>query len=265
MTTDFSIPLILSSSTASGAYNVSSGNDKFDTRIESDVIIPSNAKQITVEVQSASIWYTPYNISAELANNKLYLDVSGDAVYTITLDDGLYELSSLAHAVDVSLVNQGLATGLVTFTADLATQRIVINYSVAGLRFDFTRANTCRTILGFANAVVPVAYTTAVTSVYGTSTAQFNSVDHFLIHSDIVSGGITINGVYSNVIARVLINARPGNLIAYQPVEPTRVPASNLAGTNITRIHSYISDQDGGSLDFNGENWDVMVVIRWKM
>lgn len=263
--TEYSVPLLLSSSSASGAFNVTTGKDAFDAYIERDVKIPNNAKQVTVEVNSASVWFTHYNISASLANNLLYLDVSGDAVYTVTLEDGLYDLSSIAHAINVSLVNQGLTSNIITFTGDTATNRVVINFSAAGLRIDFSAANTCREILGFASAVTPVAYTTASTSVYGASKAVFNHVDHFLIHSDVVSSGIPINGTFSNVIARVLIDVSPGRMISYTPNEPIRVPAPELAGANITKVHSSITDQDNGTLDFNDEDWNYLLVIRYKM
>ena len=112
------IPLLLSSSTAAGAFNVSTGVDKFDVSFENEIKIPQHARNITVEVANASIWHTAYNISAALANNLFYLDVSGDAVYTVNIPDGLYDLSSLANAINLSLVNQNLASNIITFTAD---------------------------------------------------------------------------------------------------------------------------------------------------
>lgn len=262
---EFEIPILLSSATASGAYNVSPNGDKFDVSFDQEIKIPKLAKQITVEVTNASIWFTTFNISAALGNNRFYLDVSGDVVYEVILDDGLYDMSSLAHSINVSLVNQGLASDILTFTADVSTQRIVINFSRAGLRVDFSQPATCRIILGFASAVTPVAYTTAITSVYGTTVAAFNTIDYFLIHSDIVRNGISVNGKQSNVIARVLITAAPNSQILYTPHEATRIPADNLVGANIANIHSWVTDDRNNGLNFNDEIWSVSFTIRYTM
>lgn len=265
MSAEHQIPILLSSSPNAGAFNVSPGNDKFDIFIDQEIEIPNDAKRITVEVQNASIWFTPFNISAALGNNLLYLDVSGDAIYMVTLADGLYDLSALAHSINVGLVNQGLASNIITFTPDLATQKVIINYSVSGIRIDFTQPNTIRSIIGFANAVVPVAYTTGVISIYGANEATFNQIDYFLIHTDLVNGGIRVNGRQTNVVARVLVNSTVGSQILYQPHEAVRVPAQSLAGRKISNIRSWVTDQSNNSLDFGGESWSYSLLIRFYM
>jgi hypothetical protein len=263
----YTIPLLLSSDTESGAFNVDTGNSKFDINFDQPIVVPSNAKNITVAVVNSSLWYTSSNISSTLANNKFYLDVDTDQVYTVTLANGLYDLSSFAHAVNVSLVNQGLASDIITFTADNSTQKVVINFSVAGLRIDFTGANNCREVLGFNSAVNPVAYTTAVTSIYGDSEALFNSVDYFLIHSNIVTGGIPINGKSTSVVARVLITASPGNQILFEPNQPTQIHAQHLAGASISRLHTWVTIQDGTTAPTFGanDNFSLELVITYQL
>jgi len=262
MAYNYSIPLLLSSDTTSGAYNLNTGNSRWDVDFAQDVQIPQGAKNITVSVSNATIWYTSANISASLGNNKFYLDVDTDAVYTVTLADGLYDLSALAHAINVSLVNQGLASDIITFTADTSTQRVVINLSVAGLRIDFTGANACNTELGFSAAVNPAAYTTAVASIYGDTEAALNSVDYFLIHSSLVTGGIPINGKSTSVVARVLIDTSPGSQILYEPQVPVHVTAQHLAGSSVHRLHTWITTQDGVTLPVFGANDQASVLLN---
>lgn len=263
----YEIPVLLSSDTTAGAYNVNAGNSKFDVDFQQELIIPALAKNITVSVPNATIWYTSANISAALGNNKFYLDVSADAVYTVTLDDGLYDLSSIAHAINVSLVNQGLANNIITFTSDNSTQRVIINFSVAGLRVDFTGANSCGSVMGFGSAVTPAAYTTAVTSVYGDSEAAFNSIDYFLIHSSLVTGGIPVNGKSTSVVARVLITASPGSQILYSPNHPIHVYADHLAGSSISRLHTWVTDQSGINAPTFGtsDRFSVQLVIKYQL
>lgn len=263
----YEIPILLSSDTSSGAYNVNSGNSRFDVDFSQDIKIPAHAKNITVSVPNATLWYTSVNISAALGNNSFYLDVSGDAVYTVVLADGLYDLSSFAHSINVSLVNQGLASDIITFTGDHSSQKVVINFSVAGLRIDFTGANNVRTILGFNNAVAPAAYTTAATSIYGDSEAQFNTIDYFLLHSNIITGGIPVNGKSTSVIARVLINTSPGSQIIYEPRNPIHIKANHLAGSSIHRLHTWCTLQDGVTMpDFGiNDHISVQLLIKYQL
>ena len=262
----YEIPILVSSDESSGAFNVNSARNRFDIEFPQELKIPREAKNITVSVTNATIWYTSFNISAALANNKFYLDVSADQVYTVTIPDGLYDLSSVAHAINVGLVNQGLASGIISFVGDSASQKVVINFTVAGLRVNFTGANSCRVIMGFNNAVSPAAYTTGIYSLYGDTTARFNTIDYFLIHSNIVTGGIPNNGKSTSIIARVLISEAPGSQLLFEPTNPINIPSQNLAGMSISRLHFWVTLQDGTTLpDLNQENFSVLLVIRYQM
>jgi hypothetical protein len=260
------VPILVSSLETSGAYNVNSDRSKFDIDFAQELVFPKEAKNITLEVSNSSLWYTSYNISAALANNKFYLDVDTDAVYTITIPDGLYDLSSVAHAINVSIVNQGLVSDLITFVGDNSTQKVIVNLSVAGLRIDWTGANSCREIMGFNSAVNPAAYTTAALSVYGDNAAAFNTIDYFLIHSSLVNGGIPVSGKSTSVISRVLISSPPGTQIISEPFNPIKISAQHLAGSQVSRAHFWITTQDGvTSPDFNSENFSVLIVIRYQL
>ena len=264
--TEVQIPILVSSNEASGAYNVPTERNKFDVNFNQEMNIPREAKNITVEVSNATIWYTSFNISAALQNNIFALDVFGEQIWTVTIPDGLYDLSSFSHAINVGLVNQGLISNIVTFTGDNATQKVIINYSVSGLRVDFTVINSCRSVLGFGEAVYPVAYTTATQSIYGDTTANFNSLDYFLLHSDIVGGGIPDNGKSTSVVARVLITSPPGNQLIFEPRNPIRIPSQQLAGSSISRMHCWVTTQDSVSLpDLNNEEFSILFVIRYTM
>jgi hypothetical protein len=265
-TTTYEIPLLVSSNEAAGAFNVNEQHSRFDVELPQPLSIPKMAKNITVSVTNATIWYTSFNVSEELKNNHFYLDVSGDAVYNVTIPDGLYDLKSIAHAVNVGLVNQGVDSNIITFIGDPASQKVVINFTRAGLRVDFTGANSCLEIMGFSNAVHPAAYTTDIYSLYGTTTAYFNTIQYFLIHSDIVSGGIPVNGKSTSVIAQVLIDGPPGSQLIYSPNNPIYIPSQRLAGMNLSRLHFWITLDDGVTQpNLNNEHYSVLLVIKYQL
>ena len=262
--TTFEIPLLVSSNELSGAFNVNTAKSRWDVDFPQEIKIPKNARNVTVECSSATIWYTSYNISSALGNNKFYLDVSGDAIYTVTINDGLYDLSALAHAINVSLVNQGLSSSIITFTGDTSSQKVVINFTVAGLRVDFTSPNSCRLIMGFSNAVFPASYTTSKFSIYGDIVASFNTVDYYILHTDLVIGGISINGKSTSAVARVLITNPPGSQIEFEPNNAIKIPSQHLAGTNISRLHCWITSQDGAEPQFT-DNSSMLLVIKYTI
>lgn len=90
-------------------------------------------------------------------------------------------------------------------------------------------------------------------------------MDYFLIHSDIVNGGIPINGTYSSIVARVLITSSPGTQILYEPQNPVRIPCQHLAGSTVSEVHSWITDQNNNSIDFNNENLSFQLIIRYQL
>jgi hypothetical protein len=262
--TTFEIPLLVSSNQESGAFNVSAAKSRWDVSFPQEIIIPKNARNVSVECSSATIWYTSYNISSALGNNKFYLDVDSDAIYTVTINDGLYDLSALAHAINVSLVNQGLASSIITFTGDTSSQKVVINFTVAGLRVDFTGSNSCGPIMGFTSAVFPVAYTTGKYSIYGDLIASFNKVDYYILHTDLVIGGISINGKSTSAVARVLISSPPGSQIEFEPNNAIKIPSQHLAGTRISRLHCWITDQSGNFPQFTDPS-SLLLVIKYTI
>jgi hypothetical protein len=260
----FEIPLLVSSNLSSGAFNVNAGKSKWDVSFPQEIKIPQQARNVTVECSSATIWYTSYNISSALNNNKFYLDVDSDAIYTVTINDGLYDLSSLAHSINVGLVNQGLASSIITFTGDTSSQKVVINFTVAGLRVDFTGANSCKSIMGFSSAVFPTTYTTGKFSVYGDIVASFNTVDYYILHTDLLIGGISINGKSTSAVARVLITSPPGTQLEFQPNNSIKIAAQHLAGTSISRMHCWITDQSGNAPEFTDSS-SMLIVIKYTI
>ena len=153
---------------------------------------------------------------------------------------------------------------MITFTPDNATQRVIINFSQPSLRVDFSGVDSCCEVLGFTATPHPLAYTTSVASIYGDTQAKFNHIESYLIHNDLANG-IQFNGKFSNVLAHIVINSSPGDQIIYEPFQPVRIQAQNLAGRNINSIRSWITDQDSESLDFAGETSTYQLLIRYKM
>ena len=93
--------------------------------------------------------------------------------------------------------------------------------------------------------------------------AAFNTINSFLIHSDLVSRGIRLNNNYNQTLGQVLIDVSPGSQIVSKPFNPPRVSADELAGTIKSTIRFWLTDQSNAAVDTNSEYWTARIVISF--
>ena len=120
-----------------------------------------------------------------------------------------------------------------------------------------------REILGF-NSAVYGPYINAPVNILADTTAAFNTVNYFLIHSDIVSKGVRFNNTYNQTIAQVLINVAPGSQIVSTPFNPARSDASDLAGSRRSNLRFWLTDDQDRPVNTNNENWSARIVIHYS-
>ena len=265
--TIFEYPLIVSSSSNAGAINKSADGSYFEVNFDHSLEIPTKADMVQCELRSATIWNTVYNISASLGNNNFrYIDTSGPTNYDVVIPDGLYNLDTLSERINQELVNQGLASGIIDFVPDNASQKVVIEFTQANQRVDFTIANSVRLIMGFDSRLSPLAgATTAAEFDTGDDQAAFNSTDSFQIHSDLVQQGVPSNGTFRQILAPVLITSPPGTQIVYEPRHPLRVSLEDKIGAKLKKLSFWLTDQNSDRVDTAGEDWACSLVIRYTM
>lgn len=261
--TTLEIPIIVSSSSAAGAVNKSDDGSTFEILLEDPIQIPNAVSSVTVQVDEATIWWTTPNISIDLNNNKFYiLHLTVD--YIVTIPDGLYSLTDLNNTLNREMEMEIGVAGLVTFEADNPTQKVNISINQAGTQISFTQANTFRDLIGFNSQVIPsTGITTGVFNQIGDNVAAFNSIEYFLIHSDITTRGIRVNNKYSQTIAQVLIDVNPGSQIVSRPFNPPKSPAWELKGAIRNRIRFWLTDQADNLINTNGEDWSARIIIKY--
>ena len=119
-------------------------------------------------------------------------------------------------------------------------------------------------VLGFLPKLYPdVATTQASTFILADNVANFNVLEYFVVHTDLVGNGIPINGKSRNVIGKVLLTSTPGFLINYTPYNPVQVNIDHLIGVDVTQIDTWLTDQNNKSIQMN-DTWSVDMVIRYS-
>lgn len=261
------ISMIANSRTSLGASRVSADGSKFEIQLESSFNIPSNALDVTIEVDKAIIWYNSPNITTGVndrfvvyAENSSSLEIK----YDVRIPQGLYDVTHLSLAIHRAVLALGYSgSPLITLTGDSATDTIVLTCNNSTVRVDWTEANTFRTLLGFNSTILTSTSTTH--NFRGDDKAKFNVLNYYLIHTDLISHGIRINRQYNQTIAQVLVDVGVGSQIRYIPSNPIKIEANDLAGSSRTNLRFWLTSDTNEAVNTQGEDWSVHLVIRYLL
>lgn len=178
----------------------------------------------------------------------------------ITIPQGLYDLNGLNASIARELELQRVEA-LITLNPDEATQKVEMRFNFDATSVDFTQPNTFADILGFDKAIYgPFSIPTPILA---PNTASFNSVNYFLVHSDLTSKGIRFNNNYNQTIGQVLIDVPPGSQITSQPRNPAKINAPELAGATRTSLRFWLTDDTNRRVNTNNEYWSARIVIHY--
>lgn len=259
------VNLLVSSNPANGAKNVSADGSSFSVQFQDPLVIPKNARAITISVEESTIWWVIANVETG-KNDRFYVTAPNtlgvQTNFVVVIPQGLYNLGGLSNTILRELGNQGCKAGILSFSPDEATQKVSLRISDPNTSVDFTQSDTPREILGFNSQVVG-PFASVPREVLADNVAGFNSVNYFVIHSDLVTKGLRLNDKYDQAISTVLITAAPGSQIVSAPFNPPRLDASELAGTLRSQLRFYLTDDQNRPVNTNGEYWSARIVLRY--
>ena len=265
---EFKQSYIFSSDPAVGATNISADGSSFEILLEQPIVVPRNAKNCYITVQSATCWWNFFNVEFEVNDQ---IDVEYDDGInpvinaTITVEPGLYDLDHLSSELGREMLAAGLPQDLFVLVPDQASQKVVIQFNYSGVQLDTTIARNFATLIGFDERLIPLVATTGVQFEKGDSVANFNVVEYILIHSDLVSRGIRINARYSNVIAQILIDKPIGSQLISTPQNPPAIAANELISEKRKNLRFWLTDQNDTLLNTRGELFSVRLVIHYSV
>lgn len=266
------INIIVSSDEAMGAINKSSDGSSFDVVMSQPLSLPKNAVNAYLTVEEATVWWSIPNF-VDGVNNKMYFHLPTEANatiyndYVITIPTGLYDLSAFNNAIQIQLINQGAKSTpskAVIISGDLSTQlmQITFNYPNSSCTFG---AQSPYQILGVdANKVFSNAAISPLT-LNGQYPVKFNTIDYFLLHSDLPDSGLQFNGDYNNSISQILIDVKVGNQIRSRPYNPAHISCDKLIGTQRSRFRMWLTDNHNNPVNTNSEFYTARLVIKYQV
>jgi len=260
-----------------GAVNKDLKGSRFQVRLNTPLSVPPTAIDVAIECIAANIWYVSPNIAEEYGNNRLHLVYYSTPLnltpITITIPDGLYGTDTLNAVVQRQIATFQIPDGTSNFVPtsialfeNPATQRVVISLSNK-LGFDANPIpgpgkNNIAETLGFTNSFT-ASYTGETFE--ADEVAKFNRINSYLLHTDLVQDGISINSQYDSILTEVQLNARPGDLLAYRPFIPYRVSGKHLKYGNKDFLTFYLTDEQNRPVDTFGENYSFTIIVKYKI
>ena len=264
------INILASSDPSNGASDISEDGSRFTVRLDEPLQVPKEALNVTIDIETAEIWWTVPNILTGI-NDKLYITAPnvGDVLtpYVVVIPQGLYDLTGLNQAIHRELTTLGAKVDpepVISLSPDDATQKVELRLPYLGSSIDFTQADTFRDILGFNSQIIGPTIV-APEIILADNTANFNVVNYFLLHCDLVGSGIRINNRYSQTVAQVLIDVAPGSQITYQPFNPARINVDDLAGATRNQFRVWLTDGANRQVNTSGEFYSMRIAIRYLM
>lgn len=259
-----------SSDTELGAQNKDLDGSRFQIRLNKSISIPPSAMDVSIECIAANIWYTSPNISDEYKNNRMHL-VFNSTVFYLTIPDGLYGSDTLNATIQREISKQPVPGGSGNFAGSSiviyenpATQRVVIGLA-SGLQLitsDLPGKQNVAPTLGFT---IDVISTYTGESFEGDEVAKLNRINAYLLHTDLVQDGISINSQYDSILTEVQLNVDPGSLLSYRPFIPYSVSGKHLKYGTKDLLTFYLTDEKNRPVNTFGENYSFTIVIKYKM
>ena len=259
---------VITSNDPNSAFSINANRNRWSFNYPGSITFPQMARDLTVEVPAAQIWYSSHLVKAGV-NDLVSVNIGG-VPNTITIPPGLWSVLDLNTKLQ-ELITVEFATNIhinkITLDGEAATGKIKVVFSLTSatlLSLTFPATQSIEPLLGWADGDVvdnsAFAYTGGIE--ISPNQANFDSVGSYLFCSNL-GGGIPVNSARSGVLAQVPINAPAGGQILFQPPIPSKIDMSGLVGKTLNTFEFFILDQSGNELIFGEEVSTFLLTFRW--
>ncbi len=228
-------------------------------------IIAEDNEILAVELISATIPNSFYNLSNNNNNNKIKFKEGSEAYVELTIPSGSYDILELGAKLKTLLEAQSATWGntyIYTFSYDEINNLLTITNSGNDAIFDFTGDNTCRRFLGFTSSIQTISDANGITSdravdITDTRNSIFIRLPN-LNNSKVIESN---NGKFSNVIAQVPVELSRNTFFTFEPPQSFKC---ELAQQQINSIDILITYQDEtNNVNFERADWEINLLVSF--
>ena len=228
-------------------------------------IIADDDEILGVELVSATIPNSFYNLSNNNSNNTITFKEGANAYTTITIPSGSYDILELSDKLKTLLEAQSTTWGnsyTYTFSYDKINNLLTITNSGNDALFDFTTNTTCRRFLGFTSSIQTINSADGITSDRAVDITDTRNSIYIRLPNLSNSKVIESNsGKYSNVVAQIPVELSRNNFFVYDP--PTKF-VCELVQKQINSIDINITYQEETNpVNFERADWECNLIISF--
>lgn len=226
-------------------------------------IIAEDNEILTIELVSATIPNSFYNLSANNNNNIIKFTEGLNPYVELTISSGSYNILELGAEIKILLEAQSVIFGnsyTYTFTYDEINNLLTIKNSGNNAVFDFTGNNTCRRFLGFTSSIQTINNSNGITSdravdITDTRNSIFVRLPNLNNNKVIESN----NGKYSNVIAQIPVELSRNTFFTYDPPVSFKCELSQKQINSIDILITY--QEDTNAVNFERADWEINLLV----
>ena len=239
---------------------VSGTNSRLFTRFNPPMVFDSEANSgYEIALCRLETYYCFHNIDEK--NNSLNVSIDGGKNWKeFKIPVGCYDITGINEALQLLLLGevnendvQERKQPYILLTGNKNTSKVVLQIASNTTIVDFNVKNSIRSMLGFE----------AKKYIGGKRYESENKINivrvqSILVHCDIINSS-RVNGTPAPVIYNFCPNVSPAEKIVCQPKHLMYVP---LSLSVISSMTSWITDQEGRTLDLRGERLTLAFHIR---
>ena len=230
-------------------------------------ILAQENEILAVQLVSATIPNSFYNLSNNNNNNTITFNENAGAYTTLTISSGSYNILELSAEIKSLLEAQSIINGnslTYTFSYDEITNTLNIKSSNSLLPtiFDFTTITSCRRFLGFTSKFATINTVAGITSdrsvdITDTKNSIYVRLPN-LSNSKVIESS---TGKFSNVVAVLPVELSRNNFFFYEPPVPFIVELSQKQINSIDFLITYQNELE--NVNFERADWELNLMISF--
>ena len=228
-------------------------------------IVASDEEILSVQLVSATIPNSFYNLSNNNNNNKITFKEGSEDFITLTIPSGSYDILELSSKIKTLLEAQSSTWGnsyTYTFSYDEINNLLTITNSGNDAVFDFSASGSCRRFLGFTSSIQTINSADGITSDRAVDITDTRNSIYIrlpnLSNNKVIESS---SGKFSNIIGQVPVLLSRNTFFTFDP--PTTYKCE-LAQKQINSIEVLITYQEQeNNVNFENADWEINLIISF--
>ena len=204
---------------------------------------------LQIEVISAEIPLSFYNISSALQNNTFNYSKIPIGTIALTIPDGNYTVDSLLSTIN------GLQADFTMSYSDVFNKYLItLNSPITSMTFSYSVNNYWQQVYGI------IATQTITTPAYFNGVVNLASVHSILIRSSLNSGNSASTSQSNNdIIQKISLDVNYGGIIIFN--QNSVIRKNTIKSGSIKQFYLKLTEQNQKILDLNGCNWEMSLLF----